>query len=66
MNNDEIEIFSLCYECPHRDRDADCPLAMIDVITDLREKFDFVKELSDTDKNFILKSHKKCSKDREQ
>jgi hypothetical protein len=55
------DIYCLAYGCPKDNRDNDCPLLEIEHLS-FKEKMDWIDELDEESKEFILKHHYFCTK----
>lgn len=60
---EENSLYGLAYDCPHLERQADCPLKQIEHLSFL-EKVKWIDHLSEKEKKTILEHHQECSKNR--
>jgi len=60
---EENSLYGLAFDCPHRERQVDCPLKQVEHLSFL-EKVKWIDYLSDEEKEAILEHHQVCSKNR--
>jgi len=53
------DLYCLAYGCTKNNRDIDCPLLEIEHLS-FKEKMDWIDELDEESKEFILKHHYFC------
>lgn len=59
----KINLYGLSYNCPYLERQPDCPLKQIEHLS-FSEKVKWIDNLSEEEKEVILKQHQICSQNR--
>jgi hypothetical protein len=59
----KINLYGLAYNCPHLERQLDCPLMQVEHLSFL-EKVKWIDSLNEEEKEAILERHQVCSKNR--
>ena len=60
---EENSLYGLAYDCPHRERQDDCPLTQVEQLS-FMEKVKWIDNLSEKEKKTILDHHKVCTKNK--
>ena len=60
---DEIKLYGLAFDCPYLDRQDDCPLKDIEQLS-IKEKVNWINEMSQERKQKMIKQHINCAKSR--
>lgn len=61
--HEETNLYGLAYNCPHLERQPDCPLKQVEHLLFL-EKVKWINTLIEEEKEAILECHQVCSKNR--
>lgn len=60
---EDIKLYGLAFDCPYLDRKDDCPMQEVEHLN-FGEKYLWIKNLSQDEKQRMLEKHKNCSKNR--
>ena len=57
---EELILYGIAYECPHKERKMDCPLQKIEHLS-YKEKIDWINGISNEKKVAIVNRHMQCT-----
>jgi len=60
---EDIKLYGLAFDCPYLDRKENCPMLEVEHLS-FSEKFLWIKNLSQDEKQRMFEQHKNCSKNR--
>jgi hypothetical protein len=61
--NEDNQLYGLAFDCPYLDRKDNCPMLEVEHLT-FGEKYLWIKNLSQDEKQKLIEKHKSCSKNR--